>query len=309
MGSRRWPGAREGVCLELRLAILHILPMPPPWSQHEIDAALADYFAMLTDELAGHRYNKAEHNRQLRERLDDRSHGSVERKHQNISAILVELELPYIDGYKPLFNYQRELRETVAAYLEANSAIVSTYAEIARSCSEQEADAASLDNVLVDPPERAPASPERTERPRIARQYDFAGMDARNSRLGHLGEQFVLRFETARLTLAGHADLASAVEWVSQTQGDGAGYDIGSFDAAGEPRFIEVKTTNYGRAFPFFISSGELEFSCSNADRYSLYRVFNYRRGPRLFMLPGSVNQHCIVEPQNYRASFGSRVA
>ena len=37
--------------------------------------------------------------------------------------------------------------------------------------------------------------------------------------------------------------LESKIEWVSQTQGDGAGYDIRSFDEAGNEIVIEVKTT------------------------------------------------------------------
>ncbi|MXP25796.1 hypothetical protein GRI39_07045 [Altererythrobacter indicus] len=35
------------------------------WTAPEIDAAVADYFAMLTDDIAGIRYNKAAHNRGL----------------------------------------------------------------------------------------------------------------------------------------------------------------------------------------------------------------------------------------------------
>ena len=37
------------------------------------------------------------------------SNGAVERKFQNVSAILDEAGLPWIDGYKPLSNYQDEL--------------------------------------------------------------------------------------------------------------------------------------------------------------------------------------------------------
>jgi len=46
---------------------------------------------MLTLQLARQVYNKTEHRRARLGRLSDRSHGSVELKHQNISAILSEL--------------------------------------------------------------------------------------------------------------------------------------------------------------------------------------------------------------------------
>jgi hypothetical protein len=62
------------------------------WSPEEVDLIVADYFDMLRLELDGQTY-KAERNRSLRGRLDARSKGSVEFKHQNISAALLELGL------------------------------------------------------------------------------------------------------------------------------------------------------------------------------------------------------------------------
>ena len=50
------------------------------WSREEVEAAVGDYFAMLRDELAGLRVNKAEHNERLRRLLRSRSKGSVEFK-------------------------------------------------------------------------------------------------------------------------------------------------------------------------------------------------------------------------------------
>ena len=76
-----------------------------PWSREEVDLIVADYFLMLRAELAGEPYSKAEHNRALQPLLDGRSKSSVEFKHQNISAVLVGMGLPYIDGYKPARNY------------------------------------------------------------------------------------------------------------------------------------------------------------------------------------------------------------
>ena len=67
---------------------------------------------MLTDELAGRPYSKTEHRLELRKAVN-RSHGLVERKHQNISAIMQELGLPWINGYKPLGNFQRALLDAV----------------------------------------------------------------------------------------------------------------------------------------------------------------------------------------------------
>ena len=51
----------------------------------------------------------------LKPLLQGRSDPSIERKHQNISAVLLEMGLPFIDGYKPLRNYQRPLLPAVVA--------------------------------------------------------------------------------------------------------------------------------------------------------------------------------------------------
>jgi hypothetical protein len=72
-----------------------------PWSRPEVELIITDYFLMLQAELAGAPYNKADHNRDLRPLLNNRSKSSVELKHRNISAVLVQMGLPYIDGYLP----------------------------------------------------------------------------------------------------------------------------------------------------------------------------------------------------------------
>jgi hypothetical protein len=84
----------------------------------EVSLIVADYFDMLGLDLADQPFNKAERNRTLREQLNARSKGSVEFKHQNISAVLLEMGLPYLDGYKPARNYQKRLLpQAIVAYL------------------------------------------------------------------------------------------------------------------------------------------------------------------------------------------------
>lgn len=59
---------------------------------------------MLMIELGGGTVVKAERNRAL-QALTGRSRGSIEYKHQNISAVMAEFGLPFIRGYKPAKNY------------------------------------------------------------------------------------------------------------------------------------------------------------------------------------------------------------
>lgn len=83
----------------------------------EVAATVRFYLDMLELEIVGARFNKAERNRALRKLLDDRSRGAVERTHQNLSAILIEWGLPYVDGYKPLGNDQALLAEELEIQL------------------------------------------------------------------------------------------------------------------------------------------------------------------------------------------------
>lgn len=72
-----------------------------PWTDEENDLIVADYFAMLADGISGRRYSKAEHRRALLPLPNDRSEGSVEFKHQNISAVLKGLGEEWIPATSP----------------------------------------------------------------------------------------------------------------------------------------------------------------------------------------------------------------
>ena len=94
------------------------------WSREEVEATIADYFEMLGKELMSVAYSKNEHRHCLASQLNARSDGAIERKHQNISAILIELGFPYIAGYKPLRNYQQLLYEIVSDRLKNSPGLV-----------------------------------------------------------------------------------------------------------------------------------------------------------------------------------------
>ena len=63
------------------------------WTDRENDLIIADYFAMLTGDLAAQTHSKAEHNPYLARR-NYRGCGSIDLKHQNISAVLKGLADP-----------------------------------------------------------------------------------------------------------------------------------------------------------------------------------------------------------------------
>ena len=279
--------------------------MADDWSREEVEAAVADYFAMLGKDLRGEPYKKAEHNRRLQNVLSGRARGSVERKHQNISAVLVGLGYPYIDGYKPLGNYQDLLARVVEERLSAAAGLQEVVAATVAAEVEQVPAVGDVLSILVPPPARGPSPARLGDGPvvRVARpQRNYLEAEARNQSLGRAGEELVLRFEHERLWRSGERRLAERIEHVARTQGDGLGYDIRSFEVGGRERLIEVKTTRFGALTPFFASRNEVEFSEERQGEYQLYRMFGFRAEPRLFTLAGSLRSSCRLEPFNYSA-------
>ena len=290
--------------------------MSSPWTRDEVELIVADYFAMLRAEHSGERVNKTEHRRRLVLRLDGRSNGSIEFKHANISAALLNIgNLPYIDGYKPRANYQQLLEQVI---LERLAIEPDFFDRLAASpiLRPQQPGVAPLDNpmALVEaPPEsvldsgvhaRSLDAAPRGQRP--PRKTDFVRLDAENRRLGRLGEEWALEFERRRLhDVARKPLLAQEVVWVSEQEGDGAGYDIRSFNDDGTPRLIEVKTTGLGKYFPFYVSPNELSVSEREAESYHLYRLFRFGTAPRLFWLQGALSASCRLEPAQYSARVG----
>ncbi len=275
------------------------------WSRSEVEACVADYLRMPTLELNGQHYNKTAHANALLQVLDGRSRGSIEFKHCNISAVLLELGYPTINGYKRRDNYQSVLLDVVETQLLADTAVH----EAAQSAVTRPAMAvAGTDTSSAWVPAPAAtrireAPPQYTPRFSAAKR-DYLEQEARNRSLGFAGELFVLDIEARRLHAAGKKRLSNRIEHVAKTKGDGLGYDVLSFEESGKERLIEVKTTTFGELTPFFVSRNELARSNIDAERYRLYRVFQFRGQPRLFDLPGSIEDHCHLAAVSFQASL-----
>lgn len=277
-----------------------------PWSPLEVEAVVADYFQMLRLELAGQKYNKTEHRKALLARLDSRSPGSIELKHQNISAILLELGAPWIEGYKPMGNYQQLLFEIVEERLLSDD----EFDAVATSAVERPAvmpevnDFAAL--IVTAPVVRRAEDKSNSfsNRSRRGVKRDYLALEQRNRALGRSGEEYVLRYEQYRLDQLGASKLASRIEHVAKTKGDGLGYDVLSFESNGKERLIEVKTTSFGLEAPFYVSRTELDVSKEKSEFYQLYRLFDFRDRPRMYQLKGAVDRHCILDPVSYRARY-----
>src|SRR5260370_35264843 len=167
------------------------------WENDELDVIVADYFAMLAEDLAGRAYVKSRHSAVLMAQIG-RTHRSVEFKHQNISVVLDELGMPWIPGYKPKRNYQNAIFGAIECYLTKQPDF--------------------LANVAAPPALRPPAAEIFVPAPPLAhdmeripdglrhlvRKFDPVERDHRNRSLVRAGEEFVMDDERRPLTGVHH---------------------------------------------------------------------------------------------------------
>jgi len=281
--------------------------MGEDWSDIETEVIVADYFDMLKDEISGAPYNKTEHRRRISPLLNNRTEGSIEFKHQNISAVLSKFGVPWIAGYKPRWSYQKLLEEKILSYLTINPQLESLFEAFSTASVTATNLMADFTTMLETPPEFNTDSvinePESSYS-KIPLKVNYLEIEQANRRLGLSGEEVVVEYEKWRLIEAGKDSLSEKIEWVAQTQGDGLGFDILSKNINGTDRYIEVKTTKLGKDAPIFFSRNEYDFSIQNSASYFLYRVFNFAKTPKLFIVNGRFDDFCNYQPVKYKGQF-----
>ncbi len=279
--------------------------MPLPWSNTEVELIIADYFSMLSAELKGEAYSKAAHRRALLPHLVNRSESSVEFKHQNISAVLIELGQPFIKGYLPRYNYQQILKEAVIDYLTQNLSIENQFKLFAEKKIVTPRPGVDFIKFVAEPPcvKHHSYEPKANYRKNPIK-VNYLEKEQRNRDLGYLGEELVVEYERWQLTKLGKENLADKVEWISNEQGDGAGFDILSRNIDGTDKYIEVKTTKLSKETPIFFSKNELEFSVDHRKRFHLYRLFDFETNARMFTRNGALNEVCHPVAVAYKGFF-----
>lgn len=108
-----------------------------------------------------------------------------------------------------------------------------------------------------------------------ARKLDYEKINKEKQEIGNKGELFVLKDQRKKVKQL-DPKLASKVRHVSKLDGDGAGYDIRSFNDAKEINYIEVKTTKGKKTTPFYMSVTEHAFYELHRESYVIARVYNF---------------------------------
>lgn len=254
---------------------------------------------MLRQELAGQTFVKARVHSEVA-RLTGRNEGAVGQKMQNISYALETLGARGIDGYKALPNIQNALIAEVRSQLTRDPDLLPLMeADVTRRATPR------TDLIWNEVPPPQATEPPLDEAPLEFEPLpiDFPRLEDGNRSLGAAGELAVLERERLWLRNGGRPDLAAAVEHVSVERGDGAGYDIRSFDLEERERFIEVKTTRRGSSWPMCVTRNEVRFSEHESERFELHRVFHFSRERMgIYVLRGAVPETCWLSPLTYRA-------
>lgn len=275
-------------------------PENAPWSDREIDLVVADYFDMRRCEFAGVKYVKLHRNIEL-QRLTGRSAGSIEFKRQNISAVLDLIGEPWMPGFKPMANFQKSLLAGVERFLDDKGKLFLDVMPLEGAKSFQDSP-----QLYIEAPPIAGVKDEKLpeELVRIIRKFDPADRDARNRELGRMGEEIAFRSEQQRLRASDRADLARKIVWVSEERGDGAGYDIHSFNEDGSDRLIEVKSTRGHSRTPFYLSRNECAVSEERPDAFRLLRLFDLAREPRAFELQPPLSDNLELVAHTFLANL-----
>lgn len=269
------------------------------WSEAEVAATVRSYLEMLRLEVSGETYTKSHFRKALLPLLSNRSESAVEFKHQNISAVVMKLGLRPIRGYQPARNYQQSLVAEVQRQLTSSPSLI----ELVLGEALQRPSAGhitALDFVSTDVPSIILPTTNWTSGQTVS--PDYAAIEARNRALGLAGELAIVDLEYRRLVKAGKASLARRIDHVSQSRGDGDGYDILSFEESGREKLIEVKTTRSRAETPFFLTTNELQVSREHSNIYHLIRVYDFGHDPAWFRLRGNLDAVCLLQPNGFIA-------
>jgi hypothetical protein len=262
------------------------------WGLWECEQTVSGYLQCLADQSDGKALNKAAAYRTLAAKLNGRTPKSVEYKFQNIEKILEEENLPRL-GMSTKANYQNLLRVVVLDRVGAKPQAVS---HVPKSLPPLK----NWEDLITDPPKQRANRTNPADLGGRARNK-VAVNDALNRALGRRGEEYVLRCEQERLRKIGRTDLATRVKWVSEDD-DGLGYDILSYDEQGQEIYVEVKTTNAGHQSRFFITDNELAVARRCGSAYKLYRLFDFGRDVRLYVLFGPLDDKLELTPKSFTA-------
>lgn len=136
---------------------------------------------------------------------------------------------------------------------------------------------------------------------------DYIKLDRLNHYLGSCGEAWVMALERKRLD---KLNIHKEVKQISKEKGDGAGYDILSWEDDGiTERYIEVKTTMGDYNQPFFFSDTEMDKSATVSAHYYTYRVYGFKSSDKpayVLMIKGDLSK-LNAKPKEFQVKLSNK--
>ena len=108
-----------------------------------------------------------------------------------------------------------------------------------------------------------------------ARKIDYERINKEKKLIGNAGEELVYN-DQIEFVKKYVPEYLKSVRHVSKLDGDGAGYDICSFNADEKLIYIEVKSTTGKKETPFYMSASEYSFYELHKENYGIARVYEF---------------------------------
>ena len=162
--------------------------------------------------------------------------------------------------------------------------------------------------IVVEPPDISARKEGITDKKKTTHLNYWVNLNSdRAKEIGLAGEDMIMETERKRLRDAGKPGLAKKIIHVSKEWGDGAGYDILSYNADGSEILIEVKTTLKDKSTGFIITANELECARQNRKKYKIYRIFEFNPNSNsgsVFYLSVEQLEKMRLIPLQYKCEF-----
>lgn len=136
---------------------------------------------------------------------------------------------------------------------------------------------------------------------------NYEKLNKEKKEIGDAGELFVLNDQKKRVknTLP---EFVKNIRHVSKMDGDGAGYDIRSFDKNGKIIYVEVKTTKGEKKNSFFMSATEYAFYELHKDNYMIARVYEFdkelNKGKVDYIAGADIEKRLVKEASSFKINY-----
>lgn len=142
--------------------------------------------------------------------------------------------------------------------------------------------------------------------PKVAKT-NYAKIDETKTNFGRKCEEIIYNYEKEKLKREGQIEKAEEVIWFSKDIGDGAGYDIESFENINgvyEKIYIEVKGTDKDYTEPFDVTINEVMVSEKLKEHYYIYRIAKANtQNPIYYKIKGSIAENFDLTAIKFKAT------